>query len=72
MLFNLIPVPPLDGSRVLYVISPDVVREFLSKIEPYGFVIVYLLILLFGEVFSSLMVNGTSGILDFFYLLVGR
>ena len=72
MLFNLIPVPPLDGSRVLYAISPDAVRDFLSKIEPYGFIIVYLLILLFGEVFSSLMVNGTNGILNFFYLLVGR
>ena len=72
MLFNLIPVPPLDGSRVLYAISPDAVRDFLSKIEPYGFIIVYLLILLFGEVFSSLMINGTNGILNFFYLLVGH
>ena len=72
MLFNLIPVPPLDGSRVLYAISPDAVRDFLSKIEPYGFIVVYLLILLFGEVFSSLMINGTNGILNFFYLLVGH
>lgn len=72
MLFNLIPVPPLDGSRVLYALSPDAVRDFLSKIEPYGFIIVYLLILLFGEVFSSLMINGTNSILNFFYLLVGQ
>lgn len=72
MLFNLIPVPPLDGSRVLYAISPDKVREFLSMIEPYGFIIVYILILLFGDVFSKLMINGTNGIIDFFYLIVGR
>ncbi len=72
MLFNLIPVPPLDGSRVIYAISPDKVREFLSMIEPYGFILVYILILLFGDVFSKLMINGTNGIIDFFYLIVGR
>ncbi len=71
MLFNLIPIPPLDGSRVLYAISPDAVRNILERIERYGFIIVYTLILLFGEVFSSLMINGMNGILNFFYLLVG-
>lgn len=72
MLFNLIPIPPLDGSRILYAISPDSVRNFLSQIETYGFIIVYALILLFGEVFSYLMINGMNGLIDFFYLLVGR
>lgn len=72
MLFNLIPIPPLDGSRVLYAIAPDAVRKILSQIEPYGIIVVYALIVLFGEIFSSLMINGTNGILNFFYLLVGR
>ena len=72
MLFNLIPIPPLDGSRVLYAISPDAIRQILAKIEIYGIFIVYILILLFGEVFSSLMINGMNGIIDFFYLIVGR
>ena len=71
MLFNLIPIPPLDGSRVLYAISPDFFRDILNNIERYGFIIVYLLIFLFGDVFSSLMLNGMNGILDFFYLIVG-
>ena len=71
MLFNLIPIPPLDGSRVLYAISPDKFRTVLMSIERYGIIIVYVLILLFGEVFSHLMVNGMNGILDFFYLIVG-
>ena len=71
MLFNLIPIPPLDGSRVLYAISPDSFREILNRIEKYGFIIVYALILIFGELFSSLMINGMTGIIDFFYKLVG-
>ena len=71
MFFNLIPIPPLDGSRILYAISPDPIRNILSVIEPYGFIVVYLLIFLLGEVFSSFMVSAMNGILDFFYLLVG-
>lgn len=72
MLFNLIPVPPLDGSRVLYAIAPDSFRNVLKEAERYGLIIVYALILLFGELFSHLMINGMDGILNFFYLLVGR
>ena len=71
MLFNLIPIPPLDGSRVLYAISPDAFRDILSNLERYGFIIVYILILIFGELFSNLMVNGMNGILKFFYFVVG-
>lgn len=70
MLFNLIPIPPLDGSRVLYAFSPDFFRNFLSNIERYGVIIIYVLILLFGEVFSGLMINGMNGILHFFNSLV--
>ncbi|MBR2641226.1 site-2 protease family protein [Candidatus Saccharibacteria bacterium] len=72
MIFNLIPIPPLDGSRVLYAIAPDGFRNLLLSIEQYGFIIVYALIFLFGEVFSSLMISATQGILDFFYLIVGK
>ena len=71
MIFNLIPIPPLDGSRVLYAIAPDGFRTLLISMERYGFVIVYLMIFLFGEVFSGLMINCMNGILRFFYLLVG-
>ena len=66
MIFNLIPIPPLDGSRVLYAIAPDGFRNILAQMERYGFIMVYMLIFLFGEVFSSIMLNGMNGILNFF------
>ena len=72
MIFNLIPIPPLDGSRVLYAISPDGFRAVLANIERYGIIIVYLLIIFFGEVFSHIMVNGMNGIINFFYFIVGQ
>lgn len=36
-LFNLIPFPPLDGSRVLYAIAPDGLRSIMNTIESFGF-----------------------------------
>ncbi|MCK5919142.1 MAG: site-2 protease family protein [Cocleimonas sp.] len=38
--FNLIPIPPLDGGRVLSGLVPAKVSDLLDKIEPYGFFIV--------------------------------
>ena len=70
MIFNLIPIPPLDGSRVLYALAPDAIREYMRRLEPYGFIIVYALILIFGQLFSNLMLNGIDGMLNFFQFLV--
>ena len=42
--FNLIPIPPLDGSKVLMALLPyDLARKF-SRLEPYGFMILIALI----------------------------
>jgi Zn-dependent protease len=38
--FNLIPIPPLDGSKILMGFTSESVRRFLFQIEPFGFFIV--------------------------------
>ncbi len=43
-LFNLIPVPPLDGSRVLLYLLPEGGKRLLLQLEPFGFVIIFLLL----------------------------
>lgn len=70
MIFNIIPIPPLDGSRVLYAIAPDAVRNIMSSMEQYGIIIIYFLILIFGQAFTSIMANGINGVLQFFYSMV--
>ena len=42
--FNLIPIPPLDGSRVLMGILPQQIAYKYSLIEPYGFFIILALV----------------------------
>lgn len=37
-LFNLIPVPPLDGSRIIYAFAPDSVRDAFDRFERLGMV----------------------------------
>lgn len=43
--FNMIPIPPLDGSRVLYAFAPEPLQDLMRSIEPYGLVIIFILIL---------------------------
>lgn len=45
-IFNLIPIPPLDGSKVLFAILPDSVYLKLMRYERYGMIIMLALVLL--------------------------
>ncbi|MBU1612875.1 site-2 protease family protein [Patescibacteria group bacterium] len=49
LVFNLLPIPPLDGSKVLYALLPDSARNIQLFMERYG------LILLFIFIFSCLI-----------------
>lgn len=44
-IFNLIPLPPLDGGRVAVGLLPGAASYRLSRLEPYGFVIIIVLLL---------------------------
>jgi Zn-dependent protease len=53
-LFNLIPVPPLDGGRVLVGILPDRLAAAYSRIEPYGMIIIIVLVF-FTKIFNYIL-----------------
>ncbi len=64
--FNLFPLPPLDGGRILVGLLPHRQAELVSRIEPWGFFIVMALVI-FGVVSSLWMrplMTLTYGLLD--------
>jgi len=67
-IFNMIPIPPLDGSRVLYALAPDFVRRGMESMEQFGIIIVFAIILFAGSAFSVFML----AILNFFFVIFGR
>ncbi|MBQ3309646.1 site-2 protease family protein [Candidatus Saccharibacteria bacterium] len=70
--FNILPIPPLDGSRVLYAIAPDGARGWMENVErAFGVWIVFILVVVAGSFLSKILGQMINGILDFFYLLVG-
>ena len=44
MALNLLPLPPLDGGRILVGVLPDRLAWQVARVEPYGFVILLLLL----------------------------
>jgi Zn-dependent protease len=60
--FNAIPIPPLDGSRVLVNLLPPQGAAVFTKLEPYGFIIILLL-------FFSGMIEFIWPVVRFFMVL---
>ena len=54
--FNMLPLPPLDGGRVAVGLLPDVLARPLSRLEPYGFFVII------GLLFVLPLLGSTIGI----------
>lgn len=65
--FNLIPIPPLDGSRIVGYFLRGKAKRLYASIEPFGFMIVLLLVMVFSTVFSNVIYN----VYDFFLRIFG-
>lgn len=66
--FNLLPIPPLDGSRVLARFLPARARQVYASLEPYGALFLLLIFFLIPGIVSSFVQPIVEGI---FRLLVG-
>jgi Zn-dependent protease len=64
-IFNLIPIPPLDGSWVLFSLLPDTMQNVKNFLRQYGIVILVLLILFGGSLWFAI-----TGVL--FQLITGH
>jgi Zn-dependent protease len=80
--FNMLPIPPLDGGRVAVGLLPDVLARPLSRLEPYGMLILIgILIILpmagqqFGlnlDVISAILRTSTGYMIRLILLLSGN
>jgi len=52
-IFNVIPIPPLDGGRILTGLLPPQQAMLYARLEPYGFLI--LLVLIFTDIIHTIL-----------------
>ena len=70
-IFNMLPIPPLDGSRVLYAIAPDWARTGMEWIERYGILLVFAAVMLFSRQIGVYMSVALEAILKGFSWIIG-
>ncbi len=61
-IFNLIPIPPLDGGRIIVGLLPRNMAYSWAKIEPYGFII--LILLIFTKAINFILYPPIRGIIN--------
>jgi len=69
--FNMLPLPPLDGSRVMYALAPEGVRRGMEWIERYGVMVVFIIIMIGQAAIGRIMAFATNGIIQFFCMIFG-
>ena len=63
--FNMLPIPPLDGSRLVYAFAPEPVQEVMERLEQFGLLIILMLFLLLSPVLGPLLFTIDQSIFDF-------
>ncbi len=81
-MFNLFPLPPLDGGRIAVGVLPNALGALLARLEPYGMLIligVLIILPLLGEQIgldlrfvSRIIARSTSAIIGAILLLTGN
>ncbi len=69
--FNMLPIPPLDGSRVIYALAPEFVRRGMEFVENYGVMLVFVIVLLASSTIGVLMTTAVSAIIQLFAMIFG-
>lgn len=63
--FNMLPLPPLDGSRLLYAVAPEPIQKIMYQIETMGFGMLLLILILLSPVISPILSFTINGLLNF-------
>lgn len=65
-IFNMLPIPPLDGSRVIYALAPEFVRRGMEAIERFGIIFVFAIVLIASGPLGALVANVTQFFIELF------
>jgi Zn-dependent protease len=49
-IFNLVPIPPLDGSKILFSLLPDSAAAAMYKIEQYALILLLVFVIFFADI----------------------
>ncbi len=69
--FNMLPIPPLDGSRVLYAFAPESARRVMESIERFGIVLIFAIVLLLSPFIGQFMRTAINFFIDIFSVVYG-
>jgi Zn-dependent protease len=70
-IFNMLPIPPLDGSRLLYALAPDGARRAMEVIERQGIFLVFAVVLLFSSQIGQFIIAAREAIIAVFAAIFG-
>jgi Zn-dependent protease len=65
-IFNMLPIPPLDGSRVLYALAPEFIRRGMEAIERLGIVVILILVVVASSAIGMFMQQSIKFFLELF------
>lgn len=68
--FNILPIPPLDGSRVLYAVAPEGVQHVMARMEQVGLAVVFVIVMLASPIIGGLLNIIIGGVLTGFDAIV--
>lgn len=69
--FNMLPIPPLDGSRVVYAFAPDFVRQGMEAVERLGLIVIFAIVFLASSFIGQILLGTINAILAVIMTIYG-